>query len=98
MRVSTFGIRKHRLIDEYLNHRPLERKNLGEEEYARNHQRGTQGVERGPPWICPVSPSDDHADEQAQYAEQVQNVPLVVDVPAYVSLYLAPLATNYSLA
>lgn len=51
-----------------LDHRPLERKNLGEEENSTNHQRGTHGVERGPPWISLVSPSEDQADEQAQHA------------------------------
>lgn len=79
-----------------LNHRSLERKNLDEEEDARNHQRGTQGVECGSPWtstVIPsdtVLPSDDHADKQTEDAERVQNIPLVSEEPANVPIHLAP--------
>lgn len=52
---------------------------------------------QAPIWATPVLPPDDHADQQAQDAECVQNVPLVSEVPADVPLDLAPLPVYSSL-
>lgn len=64
----------------HLNHRPLERQQLGEEEQSPEHQRSSNRIETSPHRAFVIEDTERKATEAEKESRNVQNVPTILPV------------------